>query len=413
VTIALLEALSFGLGRLSDAAAKAGHRLCLLTADRSLYIHELGNLGNLGRPDADQVEVVDVDTTDVNACEAALRDIPDLAGLINSTDTWAIPGAELARRLGLPGPALDTVRTLRDKGAVRSRLHRAGLSRAPAVRPDPADDAGDLIAAVGLPMILKDAAGTSSRAVWLARDRPELEAALAYAGRAALKGHLVAEPYFPGPLYSAETVSWRGHTRLLGISSRILSPEPVRREEASAFPVVLPDDVYSDLDGWIGRVLAAVGFEQGFAHTELVLAVDGPEVVEVNGRIAGAVIGEAMCRALGTNVHAAMVDVALGEEPPLLHEDFQPGPGAALVRLFPACKGTLTGWSGIDRLAALPGNPEWFPTARPGDRIEHLSDQRGCTGIVLAEGPTAALALDNALASAGTVTPLLAPDQGR
>jgi biotin carboxylase len=246
-----------------------------------------------------------------------------------------------------------------------------------------------------------------------ARHRPELEVALADAGRASLKGHLVAEPYFPGPLYSAETVSWRGQTRLLGISSRILSPEPVRREEASAFPVVLPDGVYADLDGWIRRVLAAVGFEQGFAHTELVLTVDGPEVVEINGRIAGAVIGEAMCRALGTNVHAAMVDVALGEEPPLLHEAFPPGPGAALVRLFPACAGTLTGWSGIDRLPALPGNPEWFPTARPGDRIEHLADQRGCTGIVLAEGPTAALALDNALAAAGTVTPLVTPDQGR
>lgn len=41
------------------------------------------------------------------------------------------------------------------------------------------------------------------------------------------------------------------------------------------------------------------------------------------------------------------------EQPLLLHEVFQPGTGAALVRLFPMCAGTLDGWSGIDRLSAL------------------------------------------------------------
>lgn len=44
MTIAALESLSFGLGRMVAAAADAGHRLCLLTADRSVYRHELDTL---------------------------------------------------------------------------------------------------------------------------------------------------------------------------------------------------------------------------------------------------------------------------------------------------------------------------------------------------------------------------------
>jgi hypothetical protein len=44
----------------------------------------------------------------------------------------------------------------------------------------------------------------------------------------------------------------------------------------------------------------------------------------------------------------------------------------------------------------------------PGDRVAHLADQRGCTGIVLAEGPTAELALHRAHAAAGGVRPLIA-----
>ncbi|MGM1061321.1 ATP-grasp domain-containing protein [Saccharothrix sp. Mg75] len=389
MTVALLEALTFGLGRLADAARSAGHDLVLLTGDRSIYAHELSRCG-------DRVRVVDVDTTDVAACERVLRDLPDLAGLISSTDTWALPGAELADRLGLPGPAPAAVRVLRDKGAVRALLHEHGLSRGGPLDPAAADT---------FPLVLKDSAGTSSRGVWLCRTPAERDAALREAAGTPLKGRLVAEPYFAGPLYSAETVTWRGRTRLLGVLSRQLSPEPVRREEAAAFPVALPADELSGVDSWIGRVLAVVGHDRGFAHTEFVLTADGPEVVEVNARIGGALVGEALCRALGVNAYTAMVSMALGEEPVLPDGAVRTATG--FVLLYPHRAGVLEGWSGLDRLAELPGAPEWYPTARPGDVVEHLTDQRSCTGIVLAEGPTAELALHRALAAAGGIAPLV------
>lgn len=390
-TIVLLEALTFGLGRLVDAADAAGHRLCLLTGDRSVYTHELTHL------DPSRLDVVDLDTTDVPACEAVLRALPDLAGLINSTDTWMLPGAELTARLRLPGPDQDTVRLLRDKGRVRARLYERGLSRGRAV---PAATAAEL----GLPVIIKDSAGTSSRAVWLARTPEETRDALRAAESVRLKGKLLAEPYFAGPLYSAETITWRGRTRLLGVFSRQLSPEPRRREEAGAFPVAFPPAELADLDLWIARVLETLG-HQGFAHTEFILTTTGPEVVEVNARIGGALAGEALCRALGTNVYPAMISVALGQEPALLTQPLRPGPAIGIVMSYPDRTGTLTGWTGLDRLRDFPGDPEWYPTASPGDRLHHLDDQRACTGIVLAEGPTAETALQRALAAAGAITP--------
>ncbi|RSN32144.1 argininosuccinate lyase [Amycolatopsis sp. WAC 01416] len=391
MTVVLLEALTFGLGRLADAAADAGRKLVLFTGNRDIYRYELGTLGP-GR-----VEVVDIDTTDIAACEAALRAIPDLAGIINSTDTWALPGAELTARLSLPGPDAAAVRVLRDKGAVRDLLYEHGLTRG---RPVPVMVAEEL----EFPLVVKDSSGTSSRGVWLVRDQDELERARLEAKETPLKGHLIAEPYFAGPLYSAETVTWQGRTRLLGILSRQLSPEPVRREEAAAFPVAFPEAEYAGLADWIGRVLKAAGHEQGFAHTEFVLTADGPEVVEINIRIGGAMLGEALCRSLDTNVYSAMIDMALGEEPALLTQEVGGGPGIGFVLAYPAVEGVLKGWSGLDRLPGLPGAPEWYPTASPGDEIRHLTDQRSCTGIVLAEGPTAELALHRALAAAGGIT---------
>ncbi|MGH3909687.1 MAG: ATP-grasp domain-containing protein [Pseudonocardiaceae bacterium] len=254
MTIAVLETLTFGLGRMVAAAESAGERLCLLTGNRGIYRHELAHLG----PDA--LDVVDIDTHDVTSCARVLKALPDLRGLINSTDTWLRPGAELATQFELPGPDPAAVRTLRDKRGVRVLLHERGLSRGTAVAV-PADPAatGVVREVIGLPAVLKDSAGTGSRNVWLARDPEQLDAALAEAAGRRLLGRLVAEPFLAGPLFSAETLSWAGRTRLLGVTGRLMSPRWFGREDLLAFPVLLPDADLAALDDWVGRVLAAAG----------------------------------------------------------------------------------------------------------------------------------------------------------
>ncbi|MGW7070990.1 ATP-grasp domain-containing protein [Streptomyces sp. NPDC054855] len=405
MTIAALEALTFGLGRLVEAADVAGHRLCLLTGNRAVYRHELDRLA----PGA--LDIVDADTRDTAACAEALAAVPDLKGLINSTDTWSVPGADLAAELGLPGPDPAAVRVLRDKSRVRNLLHGQNLSRGPALT-IPAEPAAaeEVLRQIGLPVVLKDSAGTSSRNVWLVRDERQLHAALREASRRPFSGRLFAEPFFAGPVYSAETLSWAGETKLLGVLSRQMSAEPSVREEAAAFPVALPEGDFALIQDWVARVLATAGHDEGFAHVEFVLTTEGPELVEINRRIGGALVGEALCRALRTNVYDAMIAVALGLRPALLDAPGATGPATGFVLLYPDRPGTLTGWSGVDGLPAFPGSPEWYPTAAPGDRLEHVRDQRGCTGIVLAEGATAELALHRALSAAGSIRPLVAAD---
>ncbi|GAA1911870.1 ATP-grasp domain-containing protein [Streptomyces durmitorensis] len=403
MTIAALEALTFGLGRLVEAAGAAGHRLCLLTGDRAVYRHELDRL----EPGA--LDIVDVDTRDTAASAAALAAVPGLKGLINSTDTWSVPGADLAAELGLPGPDPAAVRLLRDKSRVRNLLHEQDLSRGPGLT-IPADPsaADEVLQRIGLPVVLKDSAGTSSRNVWLVRDERQLHTALREAAQRPFAGGLFAEPFFAGPVYSAETLSWAGETKLLGVLSRQMSSEPSVREEAAAFPVALPEPEFALIEDWVGRVLRTADHDADFAHVEFVLTTDGPQLVEINRRIGGALVGEALCRALRTNVYDATIAVALGLRPALLDAPAATGPATGFVLVYPDRPGTLTGWTGLDGLAAFPGSPEWYPTAAPGDRLEHVNDQRGCTGIVLAEGVTAELALHRALSAAGSIRPLVA-----
>ncbi|WP_405796732.1 ATP-grasp domain-containing protein [Streptomyces sp. NBC_01506] len=418
MTIAALEALSFGLGRTARAARAAGHRFVLLTGDRSVYRHELATVSGADGVE-DVIDVIDVDTFDLDAVRRALASVPDLAGLINTTDTWSVPAADIAQELGLPGPDPEAVKLLRDKARVRRTLYEAGLSAGTSVVVEPAPAGveltrADLVrAGVGLPAVLKVSAGTSSRDVWIVHDEEELRAALGEArerGRAAggLNGRLFAEPFLAGPLYSAETLSWEGHTRLLGVLSRQTSRRPAVREEAAAFPVALPPGELAGIETWVGDVLAAAGHEQGFAHVEFVLTRRGPELVEINRRIGGALVAEAMCRTLDVNVYEALVDVTLGRRPRLLDAPLRPtGPAVAFVLVYADEPGVLEGWAGLDGLNAFPGDVGWYPVRAPGDEVRHVGDQRGCTGMVLAQAPTAELAQHRAWSAATTVRPVM------
>ncbi|MBQ0976387.1 ATP-grasp domain-containing protein [Streptomyces griseoincarnatus] len=405
MTVACLESLTFGLGRLVRAADRLGERLLLLTRDPAYYAYELDRLPT------DALDVVVTDTFDVERAADLLRRTPGLRGLISSTDTWTLAGAALAERLGLPGLDPAVLRLTRDKAAVRNRLHDAGLTRGRAVEvADPDRDArGLLLKEVGLPLVLKDTAGTGSQNVWLVRDEGELGAVLSEASGRDVKGRLFAEPYFSGPVYSAETLTWDGRTRLLGVSSRLMSPEPHFREEITAFPVAFPDPQRTSLERWLDRVLAAVGYTDRFAHVEFVLSADGPEVVEVNPRIGGALVGEGMCRALGVNVYEAMIESALGRRPRLMDADLPGGPAVAFVLGYPATPGVFTGVSGLDRLTDMPGTPAWYPVKQTGDLIEHLGDSRGYAGIVYAEAETAELATHRAVAAANALRVLTDP----
>ncbi|MET8502684.1 ATP-grasp domain-containing protein [Streptomyces microflavus] len=404
MTIVALESLSFGLGRMAEAAASTGHRLCLLTGDRSVYRHELATLP------AGALDVVDVDTDDPEAVRRALAAVPALAGLINTTDTWSVPAAELAAELGLPGPDPAAVRLLRDKRRVREALYAQGLSRSAAVAvPAGPEGADAVLRTVGLPAVLKDSAGTSSRGVWIVHDEEALQHALAEAARQPLKGALFAESFLAGPLYSAETLSWEGTTRLLGVLSRQTSRTAVVREEVAAFPVALPDGERAAIEAWVGRVLEVAGHRRGFAHVEFILTAEGPELVEINRRIGGALVGEVLCRTLGTNVYTAMMDEALGRRPALLDAPLDgQGPAYGFVLVYADRPGVLKGWHGLGELAAFPGSVEWYPVREPGETLAHVGDQRGCTGMVLAEAPTAELAQHRAWSAAVRVRPVIA-----
>jgi biotin carboxylase len=397
MTIVALEALQFGLSRLAVASEERSHQLCLLTRDRAMYWYELS------QDACRDVRVIDVDTFDTDKVLECLAAIPDLAGLINPTDAWSLKSVDVAQTLGVPRQNPESVRLVRDKARLRNFLHDRGLSSSRAEVIDPQDpQTEELAAKLRFPVVVKDVAGTSSRNVWLVRDGKELEAALKAAREAALLGdRLTAESYFCGPLFSIEAISWQNETRVIGVNSRILSSEPYFREEALSFPMALPSATRARLDAWLVGVLDAISYTDGFSHTEFIMTRDGPEVVEVNPRLAGALVGESISQAFGINVYDAFIDMALGRRPALLDEELRPRKGLGQILVYPHSAGVLEAVDGTERLDEHPGEPRLYPVLAPGTEVDSLTDQRGCVAFLLASGETAEIALQNAISACG------------
>jgi biotin carboxylase len=394
MNIIALEALTFGLGYLSRAARKHGCKLTLLTRDKSVYDHELS------QPDTSDVTVIELDTFNNEDVVTAIQHEQEVAGILSTTDTWSFHCLEVSKRLGLPHHDPYMIGLVRDKYRLRNHLYNEGLSSCSSKLVNPQDYDREAVAVdVSYPCMIKDTAGTGSQYVWIAYNQSDLLTVLDHAATQTLRGLLTIEPFFSGTLYSLETLSWEGETRLIAITSRVISPEPLFREEAFSSPVHFPDAFRNSLETWINNVLSSVGYQNGFAHTEFMITGKGFEVIEINPRLGGVQIGEALCRSFGMNIYEAWIEVALNKRPSLMDVHLQDNKGIGQLVVYADQSGTFSHIEGLDRLADHPGTPVFYPTAVKGKRIDTIDDQRASIGILLAEGDSSEIALLNVYAA--------------
>ncbi|WP_330477922.1 ATP-grasp domain-containing protein [Streptomyces platensis] len=396
MAIAAIETLNFGLGRLVEAARTRGQELYLLTVHRGFYQHELA------QEYASEVEIVDVETLNVEKVVTALKEIPDLQGIIRATDLWSSVCLEAAERLQLPHQNTEAVRLIRDKGRLRRHLYERGLTRSSSVVFDPhTTEANELAQRLSFPSVVKNVAGSSSQNVWLVKTEKDLAPTLEAARQVHGLSALTAEPYFFGPLYSVETLTWAGETRVLGVTSRTLSPEPYFREETFSFPVAFPEATAEELAAWVSGILEATEYREGFTHTEFIITADGFELVEINPRLGGGKLGEMMSQAYGINVYDAFFDLALGQRPALMDVHLEPRCGTAQVKLYAPEAGTFEGIDGQELLSLHPGAPALHPTRGAGDHVPATVDGRGVVASLIATGETTEIAYHNVLSMAG------------
>jgi biotin carboxylase len=371
--LALVESNTTGTGPLfARAAAGLGCRPVLLTADPGRYPFA----------SRDRLEVLRVDTSDREALLAACRRLAaagGLAGVTSSSEYFVATAALLAERLRLAAPAPQAVARCRDKGHQRRRLRAAGLAVPDFRLVRSAAAAAAAAAGLGLPVVVKPVSGTGSMGVRLCATAGEVAAAALdiLRCRANERGQrlprrvLVEKPAL-GAEYSVETFG----LEIVGITRKHLGELPSFVEIGHDFPAPLPPEQEGALEATAVAALAALGLGWGAAHVEVRVTAGGPQVIEVNPRLAGGFIPELVRLAYGVDLVAQVVALAAGLPPRLARQAER---GAAIRFLLTPADAPPRGTSPTPPAAPTPSP---LPPAARLVRVVGLAAARRRAGVV-------------------------------
>jgi biotin carboxylase len=235
-----------------------------------------------------------------------LREMEGLSGIWSSSDRGILLASEAAERLRRPHADPVSIAACRDKFTTRVRLHEHGLSSIPFALLRGADDAAAFAASVRLPIVIKPTTSSGSVGVRLCGSVQESVRHAASLLDAGFE-ELIGEGFIDGAEYSVEIFD----NKAVGVTSKNVSNGPHFIESGHDFPA--PDGLASaTLACFAERTVAAMGLCRGPAHVELKLGPDGPNVVEVNPRLAGGMIPELIRHTTGLDLVEVAVRFACG-----------------------------------------------------------------------------------------------------
>lgn len=288
--------------------------------------------------------VVVPDPTDQAALSAAGRTLADrykLAGVFTWTEWYLVSVARLARQLGLPTTAPEVMQACRNKATARSLFARHGVPSAASVSVRTRQEAQAAAERIGYPVVLKPAAHAASIGVIRVASTEQLPAAYEFAAQAAGLGtestSVLVEEYLDGPEVSVECVTYQGETTVVAITRKTVSTPPFFEELAHS--VDAADPLLDVVAPAARAAIGALGITNGVSHVEMRLVDGRPRLVEVNGRIAGDMIGHLVRLATGIDLPRVAADIACDRVPDLTPTRSS---AAAIHLIYPETSGTLT-----------------------------------------------------------------------
>jgi biotin carboxylase len=320
-----------------------------------------------------------ISTMDGSAVEALARR-ERAGGLLSpGTDGPVRIAAEVAAALGLPHP-LDAATAARvtDKREQRRAFDRAGV-------PHPAwsEDGAGLPPAARV--VVKPAAAQGQRGLEIIEPGDDPGPAVAAAQEISRDGRALCEEFVEGPELTVNafvdgsrfvplTVTDRERALAFGVATAHLYPSQHRVEDVVAAAAA---------------ACRALGITAGPTYTQVLLAPDGPRVMEVAARLGGGHDAELCHAALGVDLSAAAVNAALGRTPGPLAATSE---RAAVVRFLIAPAGRLVRVDGLAEARALPGVELACAYRAHGALIGPLVRGPDRAGFVLTTGATRAAA---------------------
>src|SRR6185503_18512590 len=406
-TIAFIESNASGHGLSSLAVARSlGYRVLFVCEDASFYRKFATGSGPDPLAKVDEI-ITAKNTYSAQSIHEAIGDRP-IDGVIAFGDYHLIPAAEYAELRGLPHCNIDALRRGWRKDLMRSWLRDHGV---PMPRFAVVDDPGVRSSPIGYPCIVKPVDDSGSVGIYRADDDGSFgEAIDAVLGLKVnrrgfrLANKAAVEQFLEGTEMSAEAIWTERGWQILGISGR-RNAGPIGASEVSlTFPADVESDVAEAIYQRVHTWLATSGLDRGGAHVEFRVGADGPQLLEINPRLAGARLTELIKVASGFDPVAYVIAQAVGDRMPVPPCPLAPPQAATIEFLVSYQDGTLQDIDGIEAVMRMPFVKAAEITARTPMKVAPVLTNYDFLGYVLTVGPTPADSIRNARTALGELT---------
>lgn len=270
------------------------------------------------------------------------------AAVIPMNDFTVRSALEVSAHYGIPHNPAQTVNHCRDKLLMKEVLVKAGLPVPRYGAFATLAELHQLVADIGLPVVIKPRELAGSVGVIKVTDAAELDAAFqqCIADIKALGGAyrtpedvFLVEEYIPAQQeVSVEVINQGDLHRVIAVTDKYLGPEPYFVEVGHSVPSVHADN--SQLIDIAERACAALDIQYGMAHFEARITPAGEiRIIEVGARTGGDAIMDLVERSYGLNPYQLHVASYLGQ-PLQLPETLAPR-GLSAIAFLKAAEGVI------------------------------------------------------------------------
>jgi biotin carboxylase len=306
------------------------------------------------------------------------------------TDHAVAIAARVALRLGLPHPLTpEAAQVAVSRQKQRERLAEAGIPQPRSIVCRSLAEVTRAAEELGYPVVVEAPNRAGERGVGLVRDRDTLAAAAADALAETRGEYCLVEELVGGRIVTVNAFSLGGRFVPLTITDREQAPPPAFGVPlAQLWPAAL-DPVEVGMAVEIAAAAArAVGVELGPTTTQVLLGENGPLLAKLSARVGGGHDAE-LCRvALGVDLNALAVTVALGGDVHPQSLAVTSGVEAACVRFLVAPAGELQDVRGLEEAYELEGVRGIRIYRKAGHVFHELRRASDRAGAVLATGDT-------------------------
>lgn len=312
--------------------------------------------------------------------------------------------AAVAKEMGLVGISDDTAFKATNKAVMRQALYEHGVPVPRFYKVSNREEYEKATAEFHVPFIVKPADNSGSRGIFKIsdlNDHQTIRDTYDYSRASSRSGDVVVEEYMEGPEVSVETLTIDGECHIIQITDKLTTGAPHFVEMGHSQPTQLDEVTAENIREVAKAANKAIGIENGPSHTEIIVTVEGPKIVELGARLGGDCITTHLVPlSTGVDMVECCIKIALGEKPDI---DNRFNKGSA-IRYFEQHAGVIKSINGLERAMRISGVKDIQIVHGVGDIVTEIENSSARMGFVIAQSECADLAISSCMEAISRIT---------